>query len=43
MSLGNVVNQFHNEDSFSDSGTTEETNFTSLGVRGDKIDDLKIS
>ena len=43
MSLGDVVDQFHNEDSLADSSTTEETNFTSLGVWGDQIDDLDTS
>ena len=41
MSLGDVVDQFHDEDSLADSSTTEETNLTTLGVGGDQIDDLK--
>eukprot|EP01083_Nonionella_stella_P023190 64104_1 len=37
---GNVVNKFHNNNGLSYSGSSEETNLTSLGVRGKKIDNL---
>ena len=40
MVHGNVVNKFHDNDSLSYSGTTEETNLTTLGVGGEEIDDL---
>merc|ERR1712191_20878 len=43
MGLSDVVNQFHNQHSLSDTSTTEETNFASLGVGGEKIDDLNSS
>jgi len=43
MRLGDVVDQLHNEDSLTDSGTTEETNLTTLYVWGKKIDDLDTS
>jgi len=43
MSLGDVVDQFHNQDSLADSGTAEETNLTTLGVRGQQVDDLNAS
>ena len=37
---GNVVDQLHDKDSLADSGTAEKTDLTSLGVRGQQIDDL---
>jgi hypothetical protein len=40
MGLGDVVNKFLNDDSFSDSGTTEKSNFTSSGVGGEHVNDL---
>ena len=40
MELGDVVNKLHNEDGFADTGTTEKTNLTSLGVRSQKVDNL---
>merc|ERR1712198_602416 len=43
VSLGDVVNQFHDQDSLADSSTTEETNLTSLGIRGKEVDDLDTS
>ena len=42
VSLGDVVDKFHNEDSLADTGTTEETNLTTLGVWGNQVDDLVI-
>merc|ERR1712042_161303 len=39
VGFGNIVNQFHNQDSFADSSTTEKTNLTSLSIGGKKIDD----
>lgn len=41
VSLGDVVNQLHDKHSLSDSGTTEETDLSSLGVGGEEIDDLE--
>jgi peptide chain release factor 1 len=43
VSLGNVVNQFLNQDSLADTSTTEETNLTTTSVGGKKIDDLDTS
>jgi hypothetical protein len=40
MSLGDVVNKLHNQDSLSDSSTAEEANLSSLGVWGQKVDDF---
>ena len=37
---GNVVNELHDNDGLADTGTTEETNLTTLGVGGEEIDDL---
>ena len=42
MGLGDVVDKFHNEDSLADTGTTEETNLTTLGVWGNQVDDLEV-
>ena len=36
--LGNVVDQFHNQNGFANTGTTEQTNFTTFGVRGEQVD-----
>merc|ERR1719468_58898 len=43
MGLGNVVNQLHNQDSLADTGTTEQTNLTTLGVGGEEVDNLDTS
>jgi len=43
VSLSDVVNKLHNEHGFTDTGTTEKTNLTTSGVRGQKIDDLNTS
>jgi len=40
VSLGDVVNQLHDKDGFTDTGTTEKTNLTSTSVRGQKVNDL---
>merc|ERR1719341_2092753 len=40
VSLGNVVDQLHDKDSLADSGTTEETDLTSLTVGGEQVDNL---
>ena len=37
---GDVIDELHNNDGFSDARTAKETNLTSLGVGGEKIDDL---
>ena len=43
MSLGDVVDQFHDQDGLADSGSAEETNLTSLGVGSEQIYDLDTS
>jgi len=43
MKLSNVVDKLHNEDGLADTGTTEETNLTSLHVRAQKVDNLNTS
>lgn len=43
VSLGNVVDEFLNEDSLADTSTTEETNLSTTGVRGQEVDDLDTS
>merc|ERR1719423_488704 len=43
MGLGDVVNQFHDQDSLADTSASEETNLTSLGVGGKEIDNLDTS
>ena len=40
MARSNVVNQFHDEDCFTDAGTAEEADFTALSIRADKVDDF---
>jgi hypothetical protein len=40
---GNVVDEFHNNDGFTDTGSAKETNLSSLGVRRQKINDLDSS
>merc|ERR1719188_2851292 len=40
MTLGDVVNQLHNKDGLADTSTAEQTNLTSLDIRGQEIDDL---
>mmetsp|Transcript_19812 Transcript_19812/g.50669 ORF Transcript_19812/g.50669 Transcript_19812/m.50669 type:complete len:478 (-) Transcript_19812:230-1663(-) len=43
MSLSNVVDKFHDKHCLTDTGTTEETNLTTLSVGGKKIYDLDTS
>ena len=40
VSLGDVVNKLHDKHGFADTGTTEKTNLSSLGVGAQKINDL---
>jgi len=40
MGLGDVVDEFLNQHSLSDTGTSEETNLSTTGVRREKVDDL---
>jgi peptide chain release factor 1 len=40
---GTTHNQLLDEDSLADTGTTEETNLTTTGVGGEKVDDLDTS
>mmetsp|Transcript_407 Transcript_407/g.687 ORF Transcript_407/g.687 Transcript_407/m.687 type:complete len:217 (+) Transcript_407:1413-2063(+) len=43
MTFSDVVNQLHNQHSFSDTSTTEKTNLSSLGVRGQQVNNLDTS
>merc|ERR1712142_443736 len=43
MSLGNIVDQLHNQDCFADTSTAEQTNLSSLGVGGEEVDNLDAS
>jgi hypothetical protein len=43
VGLGNVVDEFLNQHSLADTGTTEKTNFTTTGVRGEEVDNLDTS
>ena len=43
VGLGDVVDELLNEDSLADTGTAEETNLASTGVRGEQVDDLDTS
>jgi hypothetical protein len=43
VSLGNVVDEFLNEHSLADTGTTEETDLSTTSVRSEEIDDLDTS
>ena len=40
---GNVVDKFHDNNCFSDTGSSEQTNFSSFGVRGQKVNNLDSS
>ena len=40
MFCSDVMNQFHNQYGFTNAGTTEETNLTTLYIRGNKVNDL---
>lgn len=40
MSLSDVVNELHNQDSLADTSTAKETDLSSLGVWGKQVDDL---
>jgi len=40
MKLGDVVNQLHDKHGLADTGTTEESNLTTLGVGSQKVDNL---
>ena len=40
VSLGDVVDQLHDQDSLADTGAAEEADLTTLGVGGQKVDDL---
>jgi hypothetical protein len=43
MSLSDIVNELHDEDGLSDTGTTEESNLSSSGVGSEEIDNLDTS
>jgi hypothetical protein len=40
VGLGDVVDQLLDEDGLADTGTSEETNLSTTGVRGQQVDDL---
>lgn len=40
MGLGDVVDEFHDEHGLSDSGSSEQSDLSSLGVGGHQVDDL---
>ncbi len=40
MHFSDVVDEFHNQNCFAHAGTAEETNFTTLRVRRQKVDNL---
>ncbi len=40
MHFGDVVDQFHDQNSFANTGTTEEANFTTLRVGGQQINNF---
>lgn len=40
VGLGDVVDQFLNQDGLTDTGTTEQSNLTTSGVRSQQVDDL---
>jgi peptide chain release factor 1 len=40
VGLGNVVDQLLDQDGLADTGTAEQTNLTTTGVRGEEVDDL---
>ena len=43
VSLSDVVNQLHNQDSLADTSAAEKTNLTSLGIGGKEVDNLDTS
>merc|ERR1719309_321507 len=43
MGLGDVVNQFHDEYGLAHTGTTEQTDLSSLGVGGEEVNNLDTS
>lgn len=43
VGCGDVVNQFHDKDCFSDSGSSEKTNFSSSGIWGQEVDHFNTS
>ena len=43
MGLGNVVDQFHDQHSLADTGSTKQTNLASLGIGSQQIDHLDTS
>ena len=40
MKLSDVVDKLHDKHGLADTGTTEKTNLTTLGVRAEQIDNL---
>src|SRR5690349_19660467 len=43
MGFGDVVDEFLNEHSFADTGTTEQTDLSTSGIWGKQVDDLDTS
>lgn len=40
VGLGDIIDQFHDQYGLPDTGTTEQTDLTSLGIGGKQVDDL---
>ena len=40
MPLSNVVNKFHNKNGFTNTSTTEQSNFPTFHIRFQQVDDL---
>ncbi len=40
MHFGDVVDQFHDQNGFAHAGTAEQTNFTTLGIRSQQVDNF---
>lgn len=38
VAFGNIVNQFHNQNGFADTGAAEQTDFAAFGIRFKQID-----
>lgn len=43
MGLGHVIDQFLNQDSFSNSGPSEKSDLTTSSIRGEQVDDFNTS
>merc|ERR1711881_64380 len=43
VSLGNIVNQFHDQDSLANTSAAEQTNLASLSIGGEQVNNLDTS